>query len=88
MSVLLELLRLQDRTNDIKRKPIERFLDVDALRFFASKAPNLLDEKVDIMVNEGFLVAQGLRAESVCKVLSLPGVLSGLCDRHNTRMIA
>lgn len=49
-----------DHTNYIECQPVESFLEIDALTCTASNATNLPNEKVNIVMDEGFLIAQGL----------------------------
>lgn len=81
------LERKTSLTNDVKGQPVPGQGCVDRLLAVLSEVLELLNKKIDIVVDDLFLVTKGTRAEGVGQGLSLLAVDNGVSDAHDARLL-
>jgi hypothetical protein len=75
-------------TNDIKCEPVEAMYDVDAWAAGAPVTADQLNERVDILAHDGFLLTQSSGTERIRQAFPLPYVFIPIYYSDNAWVFA
>lgn len=74
-------------TNDVQSQPDPGMRRIYRHPATLPKVANLLHEQLDVLQNDGFLVAEGASAEGVGQGSPLLGVDDGIADANDARLV-